>query len=75
LDGGSGKEQESSSSSEDEDDEAELVNPKFETKFLQTLAMIRDNDPKLKDLKEELFKDADFEQDENESENGDGNKK
>ena len=48
---------------EEEDDEGELINQNVETKFLETIAMIRDNDPKLKEIKDELFKDSDFEQD------------
>ena len=37
------------SSSEEEDDDGELINPKFEKKFLETMRMIRENDPKLKE--------------------------
>ena len=54
-----------SSSSEEEDDDANLINPKVEKKYLETLIMIRENNPKLKELKEDLFKDSDFEQEEN----------
>lgn len=58
--GDSGDESESSSSN-DEDEEANLLNPKFEKKFLETLALIRENNPKLKELEGEIFKDSDFE--------------
>lgn len=44
-----------SSSEESEDEDAELINPNFEKKFLETLTMIRTNDPRLKEIKEELF--------------------
>ena len=46
----SNDDEESLESSEDEDSEAELINPKFEKKFIETLAMIKSNDPKLKEL-------------------------
>lgn len=54
---------ESESSESEEDDEGELINAAVEKKFLETIAMIRDNDPKLKKVQGELFKDSDFEQD------------
>jgi hypothetical protein len=41
-----------------------LVNSKFEKKFIETLTMIRENAPELKNLTEGLFKDSDFEDDE-----------
>lgn len=56
-------EKEESSSEEEEDDEGELINQKVEEKFLQTIAMIRSNDPKMKEVKEDLFVDEDFEED------------
>ncbi len=43
-----GSDASSKSSSEDEDDEGHLINAKLEKKFLETIAMIRSNDPKLK---------------------------
>ena len=46
---------------EEEDDEGELINANVEKKFLETIAMIRTNDPKLKQVEGELFKDEDFE--------------
>lgn len=55
--------EEEQSEEESEDEEAELINPRFESKFLETIAMIRNNDPKLKDIKDELFQDDDFEED------------
>ncbi|CDW72271.1 zz domain protein [Stylonychia lemnae] len=55
-----GSDNESESEEEEEDEEADLINPHFEKKFLQTLTMIRNNDPKLKEIKDELFKDEDF---------------
>ena len=55
-----GSDDDESESEEDEDEEADLINPHFEKKFLETLTMIRNNDPKLKDIKEDLFKDEDF---------------
>ena len=55
-----GEEYDESSSSED-DSEAELLNPKVETKFLEVLTAIRNNDPKLKETKTNLFNDEDFE--------------
>jgi len=42
--------EEESSSSEEEDEEGDLINPKFERKFLETLSRIKNNDPKLKEL-------------------------
>lgn len=51
-----------SSSFEEEDDEGELINAKVEKKFLETIAMIRTNDPKLKEAEGELFKDEDFDE-------------
>lgn len=54
---------EEASSSEDDDDDAALVNSKFEKKFIETITMIRDNDPKLKDADVQIFKESDFEDD------------
>lgn len=54
----------SSSSSNDEDEDANLLNPKLERKFLETLALIRENNPKLMEMKGEVFQDSDFEDDE-----------
>ena len=44
----------------DEDSEGVLINDTVEKKFLETIARIRANDPKLKDQDNELFKDQDF---------------
>ena len=52
---------EESSEEEDEDDDADLINATVGKKFLETIAMIRSNDPKLKQVEGELFKDEDFE--------------
>ena len=41
--------EESQSSQEEEDDEGLLINAAVEKKFLETIAMIRANDPKLKE--------------------------
>ena len=54
-------EYDSESSSSEDDSEAELLNPKLETKFLEVLTAIRNNDPKLKETKTNLFNDEDFE--------------
>ena len=51
----------SGSEDEDEDDEGELINANVEKKFLETIAMIRANDPKLKQVEGEVFRDEDFE--------------
>ena len=51
-----------SSEEEEEDDEGELINAKVEKKFLETIAMIRANDPKLKETQGEVFQDTDFEE-------------
>ena len=48
---------------EDEDDDGLLINANVEKKFLETIAMIRSNDPKLKETQGEVFKDEDFEDD------------
>jgi protein KRI1 len=48
-------------SESEEDDDGELINAVVEKKFLETIAMIRENDPKLKQVDGELFKDSDFE--------------
>ncbi len=65
----SGSEESESSSEDDEDDEeAGLINPKFEKKFIETLTMIKNNDPALKKLDGEVFKDSDFEETEEEGE-------
>jgi protein KRI1 len=61
---------ESESSESEEDDDGELINAAVEKKFLETIAMIRDNDPKLKKVEGELFKDSDFEEDESASDRG-----
>lgn len=53
---------ESQESSEDEDDDGDLINAKVEKKFLETIAMIRANDPKLKEAEGELFNDEDFDE-------------
>ena len=54
---------ESSSSSDDEDSEGELINQTVEKKFLEVLSAIRAKDPKLKEIAENdcVFKDEDFE--------------
>ena len=54
----------SEESEEEEDDEGELINATVGKKFLETIAMIRNNDPKLKQTEGELFKDSDFEEEE-----------
>ena len=56
---------ESSSSSDDSD--ASMLNEKVEKKFRETLQKIKKNDPSLKNMTEDLFKDEDFDKD-NESE-------
>jgi hypothetical protein len=38
-----------------------LINANVEKKFLETIAMIRSNDPKLKTVEGEVFRDEDFE--------------
>ena len=48
---------------EEEDDDGELINTRVEEKFLETIALIRENDPKIKQVTEDLFKDEDFESD------------
>lgn len=53
--------EEESSEYSDEDSEGVLINDKVEQRFMETIARIRANDPKLKDTKDELFKDEDFE--------------
>ena len=45
---------------EEEDDDGALINANVEKKFLETIAMIRSNDPKLKAVEGEVFKDEDF---------------
>jgi protein KRI1 len=62
LDLGDADDQEESEEEEEEDDEGELINAAVEKKFLETIAMIRSNDPKLKQTQGELFKDEDFEE-------------
>ena len=52
---------ESESSSSEDDSEAELLNPTVEKKFLQVMAAIRANDPKLKNQETNFFDDKDFE--------------
>jgi protein KRI1 len=47
----------SESEEEEEDDDGELINANVEKKFLETIAMIRTNDPKLKAVEGELFND------------------
>jgi hypothetical protein len=49
-----------SSEYSDEDSDGILINEKVEQKFLETISRIRANDPKLKDDKEEVFNDEDF---------------
>lgn len=53
-------EEESSESSEDSD--AELVTTKVNSKFLEVMALIRKNDPKLKDPNYHTFSDSDFDE-------------
>jgi hypothetical protein len=48
---------------EEEDDDGALINANVEKKFLETIAMIRSNDPKLKAVEGEVFRDEDFESD------------
>ena len=59
-----GDNMESSSSSDDEDSEGELINQTVEKKFIEVLAAIRTNDPKLKQIAEDdcIFKDEDFQE-------------
>ena len=59
-----GDDMESSSSSDDEDSEGELINQTVEKKFIEVLAAIRTNDPKLKQIAEDdcIFKDEDFQE-------------
>lgn len=45
---------------EEEDDDGALINANVEKKFLETIAMIRSNDPKLKAVEGEVFRDEDF---------------
>lgn len=52
---------EESSEYSSEDSDGILINDKVEQKFLETIARIRSNDPKLKENQDELFKDDDFE--------------
>jgi protein KRI1 len=54
----------SEASVEEEDDDGALINANVEKKFLETIAMIRSNDPKLKAVEGEVFRDEDFESDE-----------
>lgn len=54
----------SESSVEEEDDDGTLINANVEKKFLETIAMIRSNDPKLKEVEGEVFRDEDFEDNE-----------
>ena len=68
MDGDDSGEESESSSSADEDDDAELLNPKVEKKFLETLALIRENNPKLKEIQGEIFQDSDFEDQDNDGE-------
>jgi len=51
----------SEASVEEEDDDGALINANVEKKFLETIAMIRSNDPKLKAVEGEVFRDEDFE--------------
>ena len=44
----------------DEDEGGVLINPAVEQKFLDTIARIRANDPKLKNLNKDIFEDEDF---------------
>jgi hypothetical protein len=64
---GEGSEEESESSSSD-DSEGELVNPRFERKFMEVITAIRDGDPSVLTktgdsniIGEPVFKDEDFE--------------
>lgn len=47
-----------------------MINPAFEKKFIETLTMIRNNDPKLKQISEDLFKEEDFDYDEDKQKEG-----
>ncbi|EER06073.1 glutamine-asparagine rich protein, putative [Perkinsus marinus ATCC 50983] len=60
---------ESTSSSSDEDSDAEMLTEDVEKKIMDTLNRIKSHDPTLKDSKEAVFKDDDFEVE------GDGQKK
>lgn len=63
--------EESSEEIEDEDDDGELINAAVEKKFLETIAMIRSNDPKLKQSEGEVFRDEDFsEEDDDQNQKG-----
>ena len=53
----------SEESVEEEDDDGALINANVEKKFLETIAMIRSNDPKHKAVEGEVFRDEDFEDD------------
>ena len=55
--------EDSEASVEEEDDDGALINANVEKKFLETIAMIRSNDPKLKAVEGEVFRDEDFESD------------
>lgn len=59
-----GDSDDSEASIEEEDDDGTLINANIEKKFLETIAMIRSNDPKLKAVEGEVFRDEDFEDDE-----------
>lgn len=66
---GDASEEESESSSSD-DSEGELVNPRFERKFMEVITAIRDGDPSVLTktgdsniIGEPVFKDEDFEDD------------
>ncbi|CAI2387649.1 unnamed protein product [Moneuplotes crassus] len=52
--------EEDSSEYSDEDSEGVLINDTVEHKFLETIARIRANDPQLKEAKENIFEDKDF---------------
>lgn len=55
-----GQEVESEESSSSDDSEAELVNPKFEKKFLEVITKIRAKDKSIQETKGDLWKDDDF---------------
>ena len=57
------KDDEDSSEYSDEDSEGVLINDTIEQKFMETIARIRANDPKLKATKDDIFKEKDFDLD------------
>ena len=60
LDGGENPDDFSSSSSDCEDSEGDLINAKFTNKFLNIVSAIRQKNPKLKEVKEDMFSDDDY---------------